>query len=208
MRGIRIPRAAVLAALLFAIGFLGCQAAGTKTKEAAVAEPNIVIRFRGLIVFDKKLQDGEQIVRLQSGVEHHKISIQIKSPQFGRDFVEWADAYGKDEVIKLEVTNPSSPTWGSTARPYNIAKLHPHSGEHGDLVFKPNDTFQPIFTINQGTLDCEDPTTEIEFVNDNKGRDDPGEVHREVVVKIYLAKDQTARLYGKKLGDIDLTGGP
>jgi len=206
MREIFIHRAAVLVTLLFVIGFMGCRA--VDTKQPAAGDPDIVIRFRGLMVFDKEPRQGVEVVQLLSGVkvQHHRISIQIKSPQFGSGFIEWGDSYGKDEVMKLEVTDASAPTWVST-RPFNIATLHPHSEQHGDLVSKPNDTFQPIFTINQGTLSCEDPTTDIGFVNDNGGNHDEGTVHREVVVRIYL-KGQKARLFGSILPEVDLTDGP
>jgi hypothetical protein len=205
VKDVLIPSMVVLVSLLFVIGLIGCRAGGSK--ESAAREPDIVIRYRGLMAFDKEPREGVEVVRLLSGIKvaHHRISIQIKTPELGSGFIEWGDDYGKDEVMKLEVTDANPPMWAS-GLPFNIATLHPHS-EHGDLVYKPNDTFQPIFTINQGTLYGDDPTTEIEFVNDNGGSQDGGTVHREVVAKIYL-NGQKARLFGRSLPEVDLTRGP
>src|SRR2546430_2680813 len=114
-------RYAVLTVLLFVVGLTGC----SRTPESSKTEEGtIVIRFRGLMVFDKTSVNKKISVRMGvDPMDHHRLSIQLKGPDYG-GFIEWADEYSEDEHFDLEVSGATirEPSWVSY--PFEIAKLH------------------------------------------------------------------------------------
>lgn len=191
MNNVSIRRSAVLTILFFVVGVTAC----SRTPESSkTGDATIVIRFRGLMVFDQKVVDGKLSVRM--GVDphdHHRLSIQLKGPDYG-GFIEWADAYDKTEHFELEVKGGVvGPSKWEAGYPFDIAILHPTSAETGELVIH-RDFFHPTFTVNQAILSCTDPTTDILFSNDDGQTKDPASVPREVVATITLAKAQIAFL--------------
>ena len=144
--------AGVLVVSIFAVGFMG--RVTPIPSSLAAAEPDIVIRFRGLMVFDKEPRGGEQVVRLHSDADDHKVSIRIKGPEFD-DFMDWGHDYPKGADLKFEVVNRDGPVAASaswaTRKPYKIADLHPESATLGELYRIP-DAFGPTFTFHAGTF--------------------------------------------------------
>jgi hypothetical protein len=164
----------------------------------SLPDPDIVIRFRGLMVFGE-VQSGREVVRLHSRAPSHKVTVQIKGPKFG-DFVEWGPTYAENADMKLEVTNEdgtipaNSAGWVSSDRPFQIAsRLHPESVDLGRLVFL-EATFLPTFTVNAGQLYCTDEMS-VKFENKKDTQTFPN-VPKEVVAEIRLGVGQKAKLTG------------
>jgi hypothetical protein len=200
MRQSLLPGIRVLVSVLFFVGMMcpGDVPSTVVTADtAALAGPSIEITFRGLMVFDKRVQSmgqtGTQTIWLHDGATHHKLSIQIKGPGFG-DFLEWGHSYGQDLSLKLEVTGaPRAPEWRSGKMPHQIAGLHSSDGL-GDLVMQP-DKFGSTLTINAGDFYSETgDEAQIEFSRPGSSR--PYSVPKVVKARIILQANQTAQLTG------------
>lgn len=229
MRFILVRGLRVMVASLFMAGLICPEAALFSMPAAAgpdtAQDSYIWITFSGLMIFDKQVRDGvimggisvggTQKIWLHSQAEHHKVTIQIKGPQFDDEFIDWGHSYEKDEDLKLEVKNSDgspvpnlpSPTWPSTTRPFQIDSLHPAATD-GLLVMRP-DQFGPTLTIYSGVFNTDRlQTIKFESDADPRGQQVPN-VPRLITARIPLSGSQKAVLSASHgLAPFEMTGGP
>jgi len=208
----------VMVALLFLFGSMtpGAEVSSSQS----VPEPDIVVRFRGLMVFGE-VRSGREEVLLHSRAGEdpgpppvgptHKVTVQIKGPGFG-DYIEWGPGYGLEANMLLEVKDSDgrlvdNATWVSSDRPFRIALLHPVS--QGNSLAIHENVFRPKFTINTGQLYCNDLMS-VNFVDQQPQPNQQvyDNIPKEVVATIYLGAGQTAKLQGNHLPDVSLVKVP
>jgi hypothetical protein len=167
------------------------------TAPIAVEDSHIYITFRGLMVFDKEMSAGKQIVRLESGERDHQIAIRIKCPTCD-SYLNWGHDYPQDANITLTVSGGTviAPRW-TTPLPFEIASLHLRDRpSEGELIMLA-DKFTPTIEVNTGTFSRDELKTTY-FSRDSEPDTPDSSQPRVIKLDVRIQEGQRAVLSAKE----------